>query len=245
MTFKRSMKKHAIGLAVGAALGLAAASSHAELVLVAPEDFGGTGLGAVNTILTIQSPASTSTENGQVAWNGSADVITGATALTGASQTQTRTLGELGILSASSLRVVFNAAEPSGDAITLTDLTLTIYNTNGTTFFTAPLDPDQIAFADTFTGTGNSGFVFGLDAPETAALQALFTPLSPGAFSALRVGLFAGASNATGGNETFFVANSGTPVPPTAIPEPETYAMMLAGLGMLGFIARRRKRNQV
>ncbi len=27
----------------------------------------------------------------------------------------------------------------------------------------------------------------------------------------------------------------------TAVPEPETYAMMLAGLGLLGFAARRRK----
>ena len=29
----------------------------------------------------------------------------------------------------------------------------------------------------------------------------------------------------------------------TAVPEPETYAMMLAGLGLLGFAARRRKTN--
>ncbi|MDP3664779.1 MAG: FxDxF family PEP-CTERM protein [Nitrosomonas sp.] len=29
----------------------------------------------------------------------------------------------------------------------------------------------------------------------------------------------------------------------TAIPEPETYAMLLAGLGLLGFTARRRKQN--
>jgi hypothetical protein len=27
------------------------------------------------------------------------------------------------------------------------------------------------------------------------------------------------------------------------IPEPETYAMLLAGLGLLGFVARRRKQN--
>jgi hypothetical protein len=28
------------------------------------------------------------------------------------------------------------------------------------------------------------------------------------------------------------------------VPEPETYAMFMAGLGLMGFIARRRKNNQ-
>ena len=32
-------------------------------------------------------------------------------------------------------------------------------------------------------------------------------------------------------------------VPTAPVPEPETYAMMLAGLGLLGFVARRRRQN--
>jgi N-acetylmuramic acid 6-phosphate (MurNAc-6-P) etherase len=32
-------------------------------------------------------------------------------------------------------------------------------------------------------------------------------------------------------------------LPPTSVPEPETYAMLLAGLGMMGFVARRRKQK--
>lgn len=38
------------------------------------------------------------------------------------------------------------------------------------------------------------------------------------------------------------VSIGGTPIP-TPVPEPETYAMLLAGLGLLGFVARRRKQR--
>ena len=44
-------------------------------------------------------------------------------------------------------------------------------------------------------------------------------------------------SGATDGAESFFIV--GTP----AIPEPETYAMMLVGFGLLGWVARRRKQS--
>jgi hypothetical protein len=33
--------------------------------------------------------------------------------------------------------------------------------------------------------------------------------------------------------------------PVAAVPEPETYAMLLAGLGLMGAIARRRKAKQI
>jgi hypothetical protein len=40
-------------------------------------------------------------------------------------------------------------------------------------------------------------------------------------------------SNATNGTDSMFLAS--------AIPEPETYAMMMAGLGLMGWVTRRRK----
>jgi hypothetical protein len=42
--------------------------------------------------------------------------------------------------------------------------------------------------------------------------------------------------------ETSVITNGSTP-PVAAIPEPETYAMLLAGLGLMGFVARRRKQS--
>ena len=46
----------------------------------------------------------------------------------------------------------------------------------------------------------------------------------------------------TNGYAVNITADTFTPGP-APIPEPETYAMMLAGLGLLGFVARRRRQN--
>jgi hypothetical protein len=220
-------------LAAGA-FALLGSAAHAQLVLTEPVDFSGTGLGSVNTILTLQSPGNSTSETGAVAWNGSMDVITGD-AKTGGSQTQTRTFADLGVTAASDLRVVFNALEPGNalNSIDLSSLTLNVYNATGATVFSAST-PQNYSFADTFTGAGNSGFLFELTDASAAQLQSIFS-------SDLRVGLFATAANATGGFETFFVGNVASPVTP--VPEPETYALMLAGLGVLGFVPRRRKQT--
>jgi hypothetical protein len=217
-----------------AALACAGGAAHASLTLGGAQDYQGTGLGAVNTILTIQSPGSTTSETGQVAFSNGSDVVTGH-AMTGGSQTRTRTFADLAVTSAANLRVVFNALEPGNAAaggIALSNLQLNVYNAAGTsTLFTASLD-HPYSFADTMTGAGNSGFVFRLTDTEAAQLQAVFSPTG-------HVGLAATANDATGGFETFFVANGTSTVVP--IPEPGTYALMLAGLGVIAFVSQRRK----
>jgi hypothetical protein len=239
---RRNFPVRRLAAAAAAVVALGAAPAHAMLVLVAPQDFEGTGLGSVNTVLTLTSEGSSTFEQGSVGrTEGSTDDVLTGDAMSGASQSQTQTIDSLGITSASDLRVVFNAVEPgNGDqSITLTDLRLSIFSPTGQELFNSGSLVNALDFADTFTGAGNSGFVFALDAAQAAAAQALGFS---GDFGDNRIGLYASLSGATGGPETFFVTSAGGAVTPP-IPEPETYALMLAGLGVVGFVASRRRRH--
>ncbi len=229
-------------LSAAVLLSLPLSTARANLVLAGPDPIGGTGIGAVNTILTIQSTGNATTEAGCVAFggglgsmfSGGACIGSSANVKTGASQTQTRTLLETGVTSAANFGIVFNANEPAGNSINLDALTATFYSSTGVVLFQASTTVSY-TFLNTNTGTGNSGFLFVLDAAQQVAAT------TAGAFNSSNnvIGLSASASDATGGNETFFVANTGKV---SVVPEPSTYALMAVGLaGMFGFARRRRQ----
>lgn len=226
-----------IGLSAAAvALSAAwAAPAHAALELQSAPDFGGSGLGAVNTVLTLQGKGNASFEAGSVGRvaGGTTDLLQGDVK-TGSSQTQTRSIESLGVQSAADLRVVFNAAEPGNQnaGVTLTDLRLTIYSPSGSLLFSSGAF-SPVALQGTATGVGNSGFVFALDTTDAALAQA--AAFGAGGQANL-VGLSATVSDASGGAETFYVASN-----VSLVPEPATYAMLLAGLGLVGLQKRRRR----
>jgi len=140
-----------------------------------------------------------------------------------------------------SLGIVFNPQEPGvgsgNNNITLNNLVMTIYNdTTGATVFTAPWLDDPLSLAG-LTGTGNSGYLFALNAIETDEL------LSSGATGADRIGLLAYATNAQGGPETFFGTVVALPVP-----EPNSSAILgttLLALAGISYVVRRRRENDL
>ncbi len=93
-------------------------------------------------------------------------------------------------------------------------------------FETAPFFGIANFTAELYSGTTLLGSIVG----PTAST---FTSLAAGTYS---LNVFGNPSGQFGGGYAGFVAGVTAPVP-----EPETYAMMLAGLAAVGFLARRRQ----
>ena len=229
--------------ALALSVGVTHSPASATLVFDSTQDLTGTGLGAVNTVLTIQSPGSSTTEQGCVGRSlgcpgGTLNTTPsdpgrviggtlGGNELTGDAQTKTILGSTLGTTSASDLRIVFNPQEPGSaglQSISVNDLRLTIYHSDGSIQFSSGALPSAINFADATGGVGQAGFVFRLDGTQAA---------TAGTIDATdRIGLSALITNAQGGPETFFVTKAAT-----AVPEPTTW--LLLGSGLMGLAGRR------
>lgn len=226
--------------AAALAAGLAAAPASADLIPLGPTDLTGQGIGATITAITLQAKGQSTTESGYVDFAGT----TFGDALTGSSQSQTFTFADLGITDASQLALIANLAEPgsesppsvnattTGSIATFADrIALNVYSAAGTLLQTFTLANDMV-LNQVAGGVGGSGLVFGLDGTQAAQLNTLVSGNTGD--EVFSVG--ATFADAQGGVDVIQVAQL-----VAAVPEPETYALMLAGIGALGFVARRRR----
>ena len=223
--------------AVAVLLAAPAAAPAAFMVAIGPSTISGTGLGAVNTILTLQSPRDSTTETGAVSFNAGtmADVITtGGDALTGSSQTKTITETALATTSSgfafstNDLRLVVNLNEPGSESpptVTVLSLTATFFNAAGLVVDTATLTSVPLSLVQISPGIGQSGQGFRITGIDSTAF---------------RVGLAASIGDASGGPETFYVGDGGKKI--QAVPVPATALAVAAALPLLGLGGRFRRR---
>lgn len=222
------------------------AVTHADTVFVGPVDIGGTGFGAVNTVMTMQALGSQmgSIESGCVGVSDSGRLNTTVQWLQQHHQTDPdlcqggNTGGfekppsdfphnqTLTVSNASQIAIVFNSDQPAGGTVSLSNLVFALFNSSGDVGFTSG------ATSQVFSSTASEpgiGWEFALDATQAAEAQAAIDA----GFDLF--GLSATVTDSKGGPETFFLINQ----TPSAVAEPVTLALLGTGL-VLGCLVRRR-----
>lgn len=228
----------------------------ASLVYDASITVTGQGFGTAPRDLTVQRTGggATGTESGCVGWGGSG-LLVGTTGCQGrdagfdpngvvnvggdepSPTTDNQkygapTAGSLGITTASQIGILFNATEPAGGTLNITDLTLKFYSATGTLL--GSIDGAQ-NFPSTVPGNGGAGFVFRVSTDEQSYVNGLLS-------STARLALESTIAGASGGPESFLLFNLETrQPPPPRVPEPATLGLL--GMALAGFGLSRRRRK--
>jgi hypothetical protein len=225
----RHRRSFLLGVAALFIVGLAAGNVRADIIYLpgAAAPSGGVGH-QPESVLSIQSPGSTTNASGGVSWNGNKDVLSGDAKH--GEHSKTLSFAEAGINNAGQLRIFMDTEDPDND-LHLNSLVLTAYGSNGQILFQGSLTA-PIHFTDELNGQGHGDRVFALTADQAAQLQAAFQ-----ANPNLRLGLSASTSDDTGSFTNFKLGQG-----PAAVPEPMT--MILFGTGLAGIAARARRRGK-
>lgn len=258
MNTQRSLwTKRSLVPTVFCAAFLAASGAHADLLFFGPNTASGTGLGAVNSLVTAHDPGGSGDNNGTesacIEATSTGDVTSpchflageqGGDNVTGAGN-NTYTLASLAsstnpTVDAGELALVVNVAEPGNDTtVTLTDLYLSAFNGTTTDYFHytgGPLVLNQDSQSP--NGTGQSGFLFYLSAAEAAEAN---TFCSTGT-CVIGGGVQFAAGTTANGNETVYITSLPAGVPPQEIPEPGVLSLL--GAGLIAFVARKRRKGR-
>lgn len=252
------MKKITSVFLAGAAALAFSHSAFAGLVVSTADGTKGFGFGAVHRHLTIQEtgPGQDSVESGCVGVGAGGSFLVGPTAclpnetnvfqangvtntggdepppLTPALKYGTPTIGSLGINNAGEIAIVFDATEPGGGPITVEDLTLKFYDSDGALLLAID---GGATFAETFAGNGVADYIFVIDEAQQDEVNSVIFSLAN--FGDVLMALEATLSGADGGPESFVIVRAQNGIP---ISEPATLGLLGLGLTAAGLVRRRK-----